>query len=99
MMGLIYESKFCPIIPGDDQASQSLTERYIAGCIPVFIGPPYHAIPFEKEVDYQSSAIFINITGSDLWMNGSVMEWSLPDIPEVRQKRSEGHVTYENPVV
>lgn len=41
---------FCPVLPGDEQNSQHVVDRYLAGCIPVFPGPPYHALPFEKEV-------------------------------------------------
>jgi hypothetical protein len=53
------------------------------GCIPVFIGPPYHAMPFEKEIDYVSSALFINVTNSSSWLGDMVMEPSLPVIPRV----------------
>jgi Exostosin family len=49
LMALLFRSVFCPVLPGDDQNSQHLTERYIAGCIPVFIGPPFHTMPFERE--------------------------------------------------
>ncbi len=43
-------SVFCLIMPGNSQSSQRLTEAFIAGCIPVFLGPPWHTLPFSTEV-------------------------------------------------
>lgn len=71
LMAMLFRSVFCPVAPGDDQSTQHLTERYIAGCIPVFVGPPYHGMPLEREVNYPKSAIFINITNSSSWMQVS----------------------------
>ena len=34
----------------------------MAGCIPVFVGPPYNTMPFHHELDYRASSVFINIT-------------------------------------
>jgi hypothetical protein len=84
LMQYLSDSVFCPVLPGDDQSSQHLTERYLMGCIPVFVGPPYHAMPFEKEIDYGASAVFINVTNSSSWLGDVVMQWSYPAIPEVR---------------
>lgn len=81
--GLGLQSLFCPVLPGDDQSSQHLTERYLMGCIPVFVGPPYHAMPLEQEVDYPRSAVFINVTNSRSWLGDMVMETSFPTIPRV----------------
>eukprot|EP00884_Botryococcus_braunii_P002210 jgi/Botrbrau1/11990/Bobra.0115s0026.1 len=81
LMKSLFHSTFCPVIPGDSQTSQHLTERYIAGCIPVFVGPPFHTMPFEKEVDYAHSAIFLNVTNSGDWMRNVIMEWEFPMIP------------------
>lgn len=81
LIATLYRSVFCPVIPGDSQTSQHLTERYIAGCIPVFVGPPYHTMPFEKEVDYASSAVFLNVTQSAAWMRNDSLEWEFPMIP------------------
>lgn len=47
---LLSRTLFCPVLPGENQGSQHLVERYVSGCIPIFVGPPYHALPFEKEV-------------------------------------------------
>eukprot|EP00884_Botryococcus_braunii_P015597 jgi/Botrbrau1/2720/Bobra.0203s0062.1 len=49
-MDLLFRTLFCPVLAGDSQSSQHVVERYIAGCIPVFPGPPFHGLPFEKEV-------------------------------------------------
>jgi hypothetical protein len=81
LMETLFRSTFCPVIPGDSQTSQHLTERYIAGCVPVFVGPPYHTMPFEKEVDYAESAVFLNITDSKDWLRDDVMEWEFPMVP------------------
>ena len=47
-------SVFCLIMPGNSQSSQRLTEAFISGCIPVFLGPPWHTLPFSTEVQYCS---------------------------------------------
>ena len=41
---------FCLILPGNSQSSQRLTEAFLAGCIPVFIGPPWHSLPLTQKV-------------------------------------------------
>jgi Exostosin family len=84
MMRYLTQSVFCPVLPGDDQSSQHLTERYLTGCIPVFVGPPFHAMPFSQEISYAASAVFINVTLSRSWLKDIQMMWSYPSIPEVR---------------
>jgi len=34
----------------------------MAGCIPVFIGGPFPAIPFLDELRYSAAAVFVNVT-------------------------------------
>ncbi len=41
-------SIFCLIIPGNSQSSQRLTEAFLTGCIPVFVGPPWHSLPLTQ---------------------------------------------------
>ena len=53
---------FCPVLNGDTAASLRLTEVILAGCIPVFVGPPWHALPLYRAVDYKSFAVFINVS-------------------------------------
>eukprot|EP00884_Botryococcus_braunii_P021589 jgi/Botrbrau1/8113/Bobra.0308s0008.1 len=91
---LLSRTRFCPVILGDEQNSQHVVERYIAGCIPVFVGPPYHALPFEKEVWYSQSALFLNISDS-YWLPGIAMQWAYPrqrqdeDYPDFQQRQSQ----------
>ena len=59
------DSTFCLILPGNSQSSQRLTEAFLAGCIPVFIGPPWHSLPLTQKV----------IRGS------CCPEWCYPDLP------------------
>ncbi len=33
-------SVFCLVLPGDAQSTRRLSEIFLAGCVPVFIGPP-----------------------------------------------------------
>jgi len=61
-------SKFCPVVPSNAQSSRRLSEIILSGCIPVFIGPPYHTLPLSLDIDYASMAIFINITNS-VWID------------------------------
>ncbi|EFN52236.1 hypothetical protein CHLNCDRAFT_139109 [Chlorella variabilis] len=57
------KSVFCLLPPGDTASSNRLTETILSGCIPVFIGPPWHEMPFHRgEVDWASMAVFLNIT-------------------------------------
>ena len=49
MLEAMAGSVFCLIMPGNSQSSQRLTEAFIAGCIPVFLGPPWHTLPFSTE--------------------------------------------------
>ena len=33
----------------------------LAGCIPVFVGPPYHNMPLSKYVDYKAASIVLDV--------------------------------------
>lgn len=35
-------SVFCLVLPGDAQSTRRLSEIFLAGCVPVFIGLPTH---------------------------------------------------------
>ena len=54
MLEAMAGSVFCLIMPGNSQSSQRLTEAFIAGCIPVFLGPPWHTLPFSTEASLLS---------------------------------------------
>lgn len=60
---------FCPIVPSNVQSSRRLSEVILNGCIPVFLGPPFHSLPLVNDVDYASMGIFINISQSSTWIN------------------------------
>ena len=55
---------FCPVLASGTQASRALPAAALAGCIPVFFGPPFHALPFAGDVQYHKIAMFFNITES-----------------------------------
>jgi hypothetical protein len=51
-------ARFCLVIAGDTASSRRLSEIMAAGCIPVFVGPPWHALPLSPFIDYFSFALF-----------------------------------------
>ena len=62
------QSQFCPLLAGDSAATWRLPEVLMAGCIPVFLFPPLHAVPLPYDIAWKDIAIFINITQArDLW--------------------------------
>ena len=63
-------ARYCPVLPSNVQSSRRLSEVILAGCIPVFIGPPFHTLPLSQFVDYASLAVFINIS-RPTWVNDS----------------------------
>ena len=46
-----------------------------AGCIPVFIGPPYNTMPLARDVDYADIGVHFNITNTSTWMGDEPMHW------------------------
>ena len=40
-----------------------------AGCVPVFIGPPWHAMPYPEVVDYKAAAVSIHFADTSKWAN------------------------------
>ena len=50
MFDKMRSSIFCPVFPGDAASTRRLSEIFLAGCIPVFLGPPYHSMPFSEMV-------------------------------------------------
>ena len=63
-------AEFCPVLPSNVQSSRRLSEVVLAGCIPVFFGPPFHSLPLASFVDYRGMAVFISID-QVTWMNDS----------------------------
>lgn len=59
---------FCLVLPGDAQSTRRLSEIFLAGCIPVFLGPPYNTMPFADDIDYKSVGVFFNVTNYRDWL-------------------------------
>lgn len=55
-------SLFCPVIAGDTQSSMRLSEIILAGCIPVFFGPPFHTLPLADVITYSEFSVFIYLS-------------------------------------
>lgn len=54
-------STFCLLPPGGTASSRRLTDIVLSGCIPVFIGPPWHAMPLAGYADYPTFAVFVSV--------------------------------------
>ena len=39
----------------------------VTGCVPVFIGPPWHAMPFPEVVDYRAAAVVVHMSDISRW--------------------------------
>ena len=61
-----------------------------AGCIPVFVGPPFHAMPFARHVDYAASSVFINLTDTRKWFGKERAQWHLNPRTQNKHKGKEG---------
>lgn len=61
LQGLLAQSRFCPVLAGDTPSSRRLTDVILAGCIPVFIGPAWHAFPMLPYVKYEDFSVFIRV--------------------------------------
>lgn len=76
-------SSFCPIVSSNVQSSRRLSEAFLAGCIPVFIGSPWHALPLASHVDYARAAVFIEIEDDSAWIDATQLRWQAG--PEVKE--------------
>ena len=72
MLSKMEHTVFCIVIAGDAQSTRRLTEIFMAGCIPVFVGPPYNSMPLADEVDWPGVGVFFNVTKYSLWMPNEV---------------------------
>ena len=52
---------FCLLLPGDTASSSRLTEIVLAGCIPVFLGPPWHAQPLAARLRYPDFSVVFQL--------------------------------------
>lgn len=55
------ESRYCLVVPGDTSSSRRLADAIVAGCIPVIVGEPWHALPYLPYLDYSEFALFVRI--------------------------------------
>ena len=62
-MDRMRNATFCLSMPGDSASTRRLSETIMAGCIPVFLGPPYASMPLANDVRYREFSVFFNITG------------------------------------
>lgn len=70
MIDRMKKSRYCAILPSADrQATTQLPLAAQQGCIPVFLGPPFHAMPMVRDVDYSNIALFIHMVdhSRSLW--------------------------------
>ena len=60
------------LLPGDMPSSRRLTDIMLAGCIPVFLGAPWHAMPFAGKLQYWHFALFFRLDAflrnSSMWV-------------------------------
>lgn len=50
----------------------------------MFVGPPFHAMPYARHVDYAASSIFINLTDTRKWFGKEKAQWHLN--PKINDK-------------
>ena len=88
---------FCLVLAGDAQSTRRLSEIFMAGCIPVFVGPPYNSMPLAEDVHYKSIGVFFNISNYKSWLpevrpaDGAIkaaeaMLWDLRSVTALRPR-------------
>lgn len=40
-----------------------------AGCVPVFVGPPYNSMPLAEVIDYPAASVIFNVTNTSGWLD------------------------------
>jgi hypothetical protein len=63
------KARFCPVVSGDTASSNLLGEVISAGCIPVFLGPPYHSAPYLPFLDYSKFSVWYRVQSTPWWRN------------------------------
>ncbi|BDA47957.1 probable xyloglucan galactosyltransferase GT14 at C-terminar half [Coccomyxa sp. Obi] len=76
IMERMRNATFCLSMPGDSASTRRLSETIMAGCIPVFVGPPYASMPMADHVNYREFSVFINISDYSGWLQDK-MEWEI----------------------
>jgi hypothetical protein len=60
-------SNFCLSIAGDTLSSRRISEIIVTGCIPVFVGPPWHTLPLPNYIPWDRIALFFEIRDPSRW--------------------------------
>ena len=66
---------FCPIVASNAQSSRRVSEAALSGCVPVFLGPPFHVLPLADAIDYASFSIFIRVRDAGAWIDPAAPRW------------------------
>jgi len=61
------KSEFCISMAGDTPSSRRISESIISGCIPVFVGPPWHTLPLPNHIPWEHIALFFEIRNASRW--------------------------------
>ena len=51
------------------QATKAVAEAFLGGCIPVFVGPPWHSMPFAEVVPYKDTALFLKLQNTSAFLD------------------------------
>ena len=62
-----------------------------------FVGPPFHAMPYARHVDYSASSIFINLTDTRKWFGKEKAQWHLNPRVQDKHKGKDGARTLSLP--
>ena len=68
-MELYLTSKFCLMLPGDSQTSRRLPEAVMAGCVPVFLGPPFHSMPLVNQARAPKPQCYLQRCTPDIYLH------------------------------
>lgn len=96
MLESMSQHRFSLVLPGDTSSSRRLTDTMLAKSIPVFVGPPFHTLPFSEIVDYRAFSVFINVSSANVFLAGekagqpSNYRWHLPAGP-TSDRGGNGH--------
>ena len=94
----VEDSVFCLIPQGDTPSSLRSAEIPAHGCVPVFVGPPFHTIYLPEIFDWDSMAIFICVQNCTRW-NVKHENWpncSDPAADPIRQRHGENFVIVDD---
>ena len=65
-----------------------------AGCVPVLLGPPFHAMPIPELVDWRQAAVIVHVADPSKWMDWGA-KWALER--KVSAKEDKSHPKWWTP--